>query len=167
MRVFHCTSNRPAFLLLGLWKNYDPGDGEGHHEDRILEGEGARAARRNNLALASIVVAAGLAGAGPQDLEVFGVRADGSRAVVIVSVMLVACHVYWYVMRWQHLCDGAEILVFSMSLKHEPLSLWQESPRQLRQKSAALVANRVCFILVAISVTLSAWWGVGTLLPSP
>lgn len=149
------------FLVLGLSKNYDPGDNSGHAEDRIQECEGARIARRNNLALAGIVVAAFMAGAGPQDLEVFGVKASGTMGVLTACTMVLACHAYWYFMRWHHLADDAVILVFSVAMNHPPLPFRQEGPRMLRQKLAALFANRACFLLVAMSAAISVWWGVG------
>ncbi len=148
------------FLILGLWRTYDPGNGDGHDEDRIQESEGARIARRNNLALGGIVVAACMAGAGPQDLEVFGVRANGAMGVLTVCIMVLACHTYWYFMRWHHLFDDAEILVFSVTMNHAPLPFRQEGPRILRQKSAVMFANRVCFLLVAMSFVISVGWGV-------
>lgn len=149
------------FLILGLWNSYDPGDNTGHPDDRIQEGEGARIARRNNLALAGIVVAAFMAGAGPQDLEVFGVTASGTMGVLTACVMVLACHAYWYFMRWHHLADDAVILVFAVTKTHPPLPLRQEGPRMLSQKSATLFANRTCFLLVAVSTAISVWWGVG------
>ncbi len=161
MNVLGCTSSRWRFLILGLWNNYDPGDNAGHPNDLIQECEGARIARRNNLALAGIVVAAFMAGAGPQDLQVFGVKASGTMGVLTACVMVLACHAYWYFMRWHHLADDAVILVFAVTKTHPPLPLWQEGPRMLRQKSATLFANRACFLLVAMSAAISVWWGVG------
>ena len=150
------------FLILGLWRSYKPGDDQaGHSDDLIQEGEGARIARRNNLALAGIVVAASLAGAGPQDLEVFGVTASGTRGVLTACSIVLACHAYWYFMRWQHLADDAVILIVPLTMNHRPLPLQEEGPRMLRQKSAALLANRACFLLVAMSAAISVWWGVG------
>jgi len=157
---FKRTSSRSMFLILGLWNSYVPSDNTGHAEDRIQECEGARIARRNNLALAGIVVAACLAGAGPQDLEVFGVKASGMRGVLTACIMVLACHAYWYFMRWHHLTEDAEILVFSATMNHVPLPLRKEGRRMLRQKSAALFANRACFLLVAMSAATSVWWGV-------
>ena len=167
MNFFHCTSIRWLFLLFGLWKNYDPDNGSGHPDDCLLEGEGARIVRRNNLALASVVVASRLAGAGPQDLEVLGMKTGEPQAAIAVCLMLVICHGYWYFMRFQHLLDDAKILVFSVTLNHEPLSLWQEPPRQLRQKSAALIANRVCFTLVVLSMILLIEWAIKMYLLMP
>ena len=161
MNVFSCTSSRLMFLILGLWNSYDPGNDKGHRDDRIQECEGARIARRNNLALAGIVVAAFMAGAGPQDLEVFGVTASGTMGALTACIMVLACHAYWYFMRWHHLADDAVILVFSVTMNHPPLPFRQEGPRMLRQKSAALFANRACFLLVAMSVAISVWWGAG------
>ncbi len=161
MNVFGCTSSKWMFLILGLWRSYDPGNNDGHPDDLIQEGDGARIARRNNLALAGIVVAASVAGAGPQDLEVFGVTASGTRGVLTACSIVLACHVYWYFMRWRHLADDAVILVFPLAMHHPHLPLQEEGPRKLRQKSAALVANWACFLLVAVSAAISVWWGVG------
>ena len=155
------------FLLFGLWKSYDPDNGSGQPDDCLLEGEGARIVRRNNLALASVVVASGLADTGPQDLEVFGMKTREPQAAIVVCLMLVICHGYWYFMRLQHLLDDAKIFVFSVTLNHEPLSLWQEPPRQLRQKSAALIANRVCFTLVVLSMILLIAWAINVYLSMP
>ncbi len=101
-----------------------------------------------------------MAGAGPQDLEVFGVKASGAMGVLTACVMVLACHAYWYFMRWHHLSEDAEILVFSVTMHHGPLPIRQEDPRMLRQKLAALFANRVCFLLVVASAAVSVWWGV-------
>ena len=148
------------FLILGLWTAYDPGEGAGHPDDRIQESEGTRIARRNNFALAGIVSAAFLAGAGPQDLEVFGVKPNGTNGVLTVCIMVLACHAYWYFMRWHHLADDAEILLYSSKHDLPPMPLLQDGPRMLRQKSAALFANWACFLLVAMSVAISVVWGV-------
>ena len=161
MDVFGCTSSRLMFLILGLWSSYDPGNDQGLRDDLIQECEGARIARRNNLALAGIVVAAFMAGAGPQDLKVFGVTASGTMGVLTACIMVLACHAYWYFMRWHHLADDAVILVSPLTMSHPPLPLRQEGPRMLSQKSAALFANRACFLLVAMSAATSVWWGVG------
>lgn len=166
MNVFRRTSSRSMFLILGLWNSYDPGDDQGHPDDRIQECEGARIARRNNLALAGVVVAAFMAGAGPQDLEVFGVKASGTMGVLTACVMVLACHAYWYFMRWHHLSEDAEILVFAVTKSHAPLPYWKEGPRMLRQKSAALFANRACFLLVALSTTISVCWGTDAVVGS-
>ena len=109
--------------------------------------------------MAGIVVVACMAGAGPQDLEVFGVKANGTMGVLTACMIVLACHAYWYLMRWHHLADDAEILVFAITRSHTPLPLRQEGPRMLRQKSAALFANRACFLLVAMSAAISVWWG--------
>ena len=160
MKLLHCTTNRSLFLLLGLSTRYIPDDDSGHDCDYIQESEGARIARRNNLALAGLVVASALIGAGPQDLDVFGMKASDPTAALVVYIMVIACHIYWYLMRWQHLCDDAEILVFSTIMGQPPLLLREESPRRLRQKSAVLVANQVCFVLVVLSVVISVLWGI-------
>lgn len=50
------------------------------------------------------------------------------------------------------------------TVSHPPLPLKQEGPRMLRQKSAALFANRACFLLVVISAAIAVWWGVGAVI---
>ncbi len=121
-------------------------------------GEGVRVARRNNLALARIVMAASIAGAGPQDLEVFGVKANGTAGALTICMMVLACHAYWYFMRWHHLADDAVVLVFATP--PVTVSLRHDEPRMLTQKAAALHANRICFLLVLMSIAATVHWVV-------
>ena len=53
----------------------------------------------------------------------------------------------------------AEILVFAFTMNHARLPFRQEDSSMLRQKSAALFANRVCLLLFAASAAISVWWG--------
>ena len=59
------------FLALGLTRVY-----QSQNPDRLplMEPDGVRTCRRNIIALAGLLVLAGLAGAGPGDLGVFGVK---------------------------------------------------------------------------------------------
>lgn len=73
--------------------------------------------------------------------------------------MILACHAYWYFMRWHHLSEDTKLLVFSVTLNHAPLRFWNAGSRMLIQKSAARCANQACFLLVALSTAISVWWG--------
>ncbi len=65
----------------------------------------ARVCRRNILALASVVVVAKVAGADPQDLEIFGVQPSNEWGVRILGATVVLVHLYWYVLRYFHMQD--------------------------------------------------------------
>ena len=160
MNILRCTSNKLGFLVLGLWRTYCPDSDLRHPEDRLQESDGVRIARRNNLALAGIVIVAFAAGTGPQELEVFGVNPIGERGVLTICFTIFACHAYWYFMRWQHLLDDANILIYSSTQSIPPQPLRYDEPRMYSQKSAALYANRVCFLLVLMSFVFLIIWGI-------
>lgn len=165
MKIIECTPNRLLFLLFGLWKRYDPVNNSGHpYNTIIIESEGVRIARRNNFALAGIVVAAFLAGAKPQDIEIFGASGNGTRGAITVCLMIIVCHAYWYFMRWHHLFEDNRIQTSAAPLDHPGLPFSGEEQRTYRQKSAALYANRACFVLVMLSTCFSVWWGFSTIL---
>lgn len=163
MKIIECTPNRLLFLLFGLWKRYDLGNNSGQLHT-IIESEGVRIARRNNFALAGIVVAAFLAGANPQDIEIFGASGNGTRGVITVCLMIIVCHVYWYFMRWHHLFEHDRIQTAAAPLEHPGLPFSGEDQIIYHQKSAALYANRACFVLVLLSTCFSVWWGFSTIL---
>ena len=50
----------------------------------------------------------------------FGALANGATGVLTVCIMVLARHAHWYFMRWHHLFDDAEILVFSVAINHAP-----------------------------------------------
>ncbi len=89
------------FLSLGLTRGYSPQKQRyaRHTTEKLLEPGGARACRRNIIALAGVVVVAGLAGADPHEISVFGVRPSGDRGVIVLGVAVILTHLYWYGLR--------------------------------------------------------------------
>ena len=102
---------RILFLSPGLERVYPPEDRKSRKDttEKLLEPDGARVCRRNILALASIVVVAGAAGADPRDLDVFGVKPTDDWGVLVLGVAAILAHVYWYVLRYYHLRDDGKI----------------------------------------------------------
>ena len=76
---------------------------------RLLEPVGARACSRNIIALAGVVVVAGLAGGDPRQIGVFGVTASGEHDARVLSVAVILAHLYWYVLRYHHLKEDGVI----------------------------------------------------------
>ena len=63
------------------------------------------------MALASVLVVAGLAGADPRDLSVFGVKPDGDWGVIVIGAAAISVQLYWYWLRYLHLKEDAVIEV--------------------------------------------------------
>lgn len=61
---------------------------------RLLEPRTAGACRRNIIALAGLVVVAGLVGANPREISVFGVQPSGDHGVLVLGVAVVLSHLY-------------------------------------------------------------------------
>ena len=123
-----------------------------------MEPEGVRTCRRNIIALAGLLVLAGVTGADPADLDVFGVK-PGERAwgVIVIAVVAVAVQVYWYTLKHWHLrVDGKfedERENFRENLKRPPsLGVF------LEQKRANLISNWVAFLLTLGSLYFAVSW---------
>ena len=78
----------------------------------LVETDGSKVYRRNTLALASVLVLAGLAGADPGDLSVFGVKPDGDWGVIVISAAAIGTQLYWYILRYLHIKEDAEVEVY-------------------------------------------------------
>ena len=125
---------------------------------KLTEPAACTAYRRNILALAGIVVVAGFAGAEPRDIAVFGVTPAEGRGVLVLGAAVIFVHLYWYVMRYQHLKEDGTIRDAPTSGGHEPMELkisWNRF--HLVRKSADLWANRVTVVL-----TLVSWWVIAS-----
>lgn len=85
---------RFLFLSLGLTRGYSPQKWgyPRHTNEKLLEPDGARACRRNIIALAGVVVVAGLAVADPREISVFGVRLPGNRGLLVLGVAVILSH---------------------------------------------------------------------------
>ena len=76
---------------------------------QLLEPDGSKICRRNILALSSIVVLAGFMGAGPHEIDFFGVKPSGERAVFIFCIFIILVQIYWYIKKYFHLKDDGMI----------------------------------------------------------
>ena len=158
---------RWQFLCLGLTRTYRP-----RSEDRktrgsqLLESDGARICRRNIIALSGVLVVAGLAGVDPRDLSVFGLKPNDRWGVAVICIAAMLVQIYWYFLRYFHLREDAMIedepFRSDPPLKHLPIRL--NSAFVLRQKSANLASNWICFILALLSTHFLISWTVDALL---
>lgn len=127
--------------------------------EMLLETDGSKANRRNILALAGVMVVAGLAGAEPRDLSVFGVKPVGDRGVIVVSTAAILIQLYWYVLRYLHMEeDGA---VEQKPLSGEPIKLLKTKLNPhlvLRRKSVDLFSNWACFLMTVLSWYFALSW---------
>ena len=140
---------RCLFLSLGLTRVFRPRNrGGGNGFDMLLETEGSRAYRRNILALASVFVVAGLAGADPRDLSVFGVKPDGDWGVIVIGAAAMLTQLYWYVLRYLHMKEDA---VIEQVEGGKLLKIRLNDSYILERKSGDLFSNCVCFLLTALS----------------
>ena len=147
------------FLALGVTRVFPIGERRTGDPERLAEPVGARACRRNILAVSGLVVVAEFAGADPGALSVFGVEPTGDRGVEIVGAALVATQLYWYAQRYMHLYEDGEI-------EHEPILSGDERKSfkisgnrklGLVRKGTDLIANRVAVVL-----TLLSWCCIGS-----
>ena len=75
------------FLSLGLTRSYR---WNGHHDakkaiEKLVEPEGSKNCRRKTLVLSSMLVIAGIAGADPHDLSVFGIAPSEGWGVIVLG----------------------------------------------------------------------------------
>ncbi len=145
---------RFLFLSFGLTRVYPWKDRKIAKRafDKLVEPDGSRICRRNILALSSIVVIGGFAGADLNDLRMFGITPSGDWGVLVLGLAIILAHLYWYVMRYCHLDEDGVIDQRPVSHGEEPLliKIWG-TDHQLVRKSADLFANYATFLLAALS----------------
>jgi len=127
-----------------------------------VETNGLRTSRRNIIALGSFVVLAGLAGANPQQLDVFGVKpGDGSWGATVLASAIVFAQLYWYSLKFFHSIQegtaGGDVLedegIDAIDGKTTRHRIFRKA---LTQKTANWSSNCVAFYL-----TLASWCVVG------
>ena len=149
------------FLVLGLTRRCPPQKSNGAP---LEEPDGARTSRRNIIALAGVLVLAGLTGADPSDLNVFGVQpGKGARGVMVVGAATIAVQFYWYYLRYCHLRHDATIVDSPGTLNEALVPVQMVGSASFQHKSANLFANRVAFFLTIISWYFIACWIVNAL----
>ena len=152
------------FLSLGLERENKQGQQVKKREvtEKLMEPDGARACRRNILALGGIVVLAGFAGVDPSDLSVFGVKPSGDRGVLVLGLAVILAHLYWYVLRYFHMKEDGVIETDPSLSPHGlgNLRIFQNSFHLVR-KRADLFANYAAFIMTIFSWCVVASWMAG------
>ena len=156
---------RFLFLSLGLARGYSPEKAEypRHTTEKLLEPDGARACRRNIIALAGVVVVAGLAGADPREISVFGVKPSGDRGVLVLGVAVILSHLYWFVLRYHHMKEDG-VIEQDPALRHlsghdaEYLKLAETRVLLLCGRGADLFANYAAIVLTCLSWFFVASW---------
>ena len=152
---------RGLFLSLGLARVFRPSNqGHGNGIDMLLETEGSKAYRRNILALASVIVVAGLAGANPHDLSVFGVKPGGDWGVIVIGAAVILTQLYWYVLRYLHMKEDAVIEQgpTTQGESRQLLKIKLNDSFVLERKSVDLFSNWVCFLLAVFSWCFAILW---------
>lgn len=156
------------FLSLGLERVYPPKDRgyERNSTEKLLEPAGAKACRRNILALAGVVVVAGLAGSDPREISVFGVKPSGDRGVLVLCVTVILSHLYWYFSRYHHMKEDG-VIEQDSALKHlkgydaEYLKIAGNKSFTLVRKGADLLSNYAAIVLTILSWVFVASWIIG------
>ena len=147
------------FHTFGFRRQYGHASAE-HYS--FVETNGLRTSRRNIIALASFVVLAGLAGANPQQLDVFGVRpSDGPWGATVLAAAVVFAQLYWYCLKFFHSIQegaaGDDVLEYegidTVNGKTKRHRIFRKA---LTQKTANWSSNCVAFYL-----TLASWCVVG------
>ena len=100
---------------------------------------------------------AGLSGADPRDLTVFGVKAGADSGVFDFSVAAIVAQIYWYVLRYQHMKEDAMLVEMPVSEGQsiKELRVKLNPNLHLHQKPANLISNWVCFLM-----TVASWYFV-------
>ena len=153
------------FLSLGLTRGYSPQKrGYGRNTtEKLLEPAGARVCRRNILALAGVVVVAGLAGADPSEISVFGVKPSGDRGVLVLGLAVILSHLYWFVLRYHHMKEDG-VIEQDRALRHlsghdaEYLKIAGNKSFTLVRKGADLFSNYAAIVLTCLSWFFVASW---------
>ena len=151
-----------VLLLLGLRQASPPHDLDRRSaaHDELIEPLEAKVCRRNILALGSAIVLAGAADLDPRDLNIFGMRPSDDWGIIIFGSAAVLVHIYWYVLRYFHVKNGARIdLVSSVDggmVGHRKVD-WRNDTIALR--SADRISNVAALVLTGLSwaVIVGLW----------
>ena len=145
------TISETLFLALGLTRVHGP---QRPIPDPIIEPDGVRVCRRNIIALAGLLVLAGLAGASPGDLDVFGIRpGEETRGIIVIGTAAFVVQVYWYWQKYYHLKESGKVDTSTVEQNERPLPIDASNGRGIAQKRANLLSNRVAFAL-----TVGSWY---------
>ena len=103
---------------------------------------------------------AGLAGADPREISVFGVKPSGDRGVLVLGVAVILSHLYWYGLRYNHLKEDGVIEQDPAVSGHDAKSLKIAGNRSfsLVRKEADLFSNYAAIVLTCLSWFFVASW---------
>ena len=144
------------FLALGLTRVHGS---QKPIPDPIIEPDGVRICRRNIIALAGLLVLAGLAGASPGDLKVFGIKpGEGTRGIFVIGAAAFLVQVYWYWQKYYHLKEDGKVDVSVVDQNENPLPINISTGRGMAHKRANLLSNRIAFSLTVVSLYFIISW---------
>ncbi len=104
------------------------------------------------------MVVAGLAGANPRDLSVFGVKPGGDWGVIVISTAAVLTQLYWYVLRYLHMKEDAVIEQEPEPYGESRIRLKIKLNSSFKRKSGDLLSNWVCVLLTVFSWYFALSW---------
>ena len=144
------------FLALGLTRVHGPQE---PIPDPIIEPEGVRIYRRNIIALAGLLVLAGLTGSSPDDLDVLGIKpGEGPWGVIVIGAAAIIVQVYWYWQKYYHLKEDGKIDNRGENKVGQLAHIDTLTGRGIVQKRANLLSNRVAFSLSFVSLCFIICW---------
>ena len=153
---------RFLFLFLGLARAYPRTDRPRRIEtsEKLLEPQGSKNCRRNIIVLSATLTLAGLAGADPHTLSLFGVKPSADWGFAVLYAAAVAVQIYWYVQRFQHLSEDGILekdpVMGNPDAPPQKIS-WNPSIRLVR-KEADFIANWVAVLLTLLSWCFITSW---------
>ena len=142
------------FFSVGLTRVHLPDKRRKINEytDVLIESSESKSCRRKLLTLSGIIVLAGLSGADPNNLSIFGVEPAAERISVLL-LAVVAIQLYWYFLKFHHIKEDGVIESENRKLRN----IWNIHFPFVR-KNADLFSNYVAFILTICSWYFVASW---------
>ena len=126
---------------------------------QLLEPDGSKICRRNILALSSIVILAGCMGTGPHEIDFFGVKPSGERAVSIFCTFIILVQIYWYIKRYFHLKDDGIIEdVGHHAVNPLSLNLTRSDHLPCVPRRSDLLSNILALVLTLLSWRVIYTW---------
>ena len=123
-----------------------------------MEPEGSKNGRRKILVLSSMLVIAGVAGADPRELIVFGIAPSEDWGVTVLGLVAMLAHLYWYFLRYHHLKEDGKIEM-EPSAKFRLLNLRDKHPGII-WREADLLSNRVAFAMTWLAWGFVIYWNI-------
>ncbi len=121
-----------------------------------MEPEGSKNCRRKILMLVSILVIAGIAGADPHEIIVFGITPSEDWGLTVLGLVAMLAHLYWYLLPYQHLKEDGKIeMEPSANFKYLKL---RDKHSGIIWREADLLSNRVAFVMTGLAWSFITFW---------